>query len=68
MMVAEVSHEVDKPNLAHSKDLHLPSTTAADDGASAQQLISFYGWKSVNMPNLEIQHFPSLSINQSSFS
>ena len=56
-MIAEVSHEVartlGKPNHAdytfHSFR-RSSATAAADDGASAQQLISFYGWKSVNMP------------------
>ena len=54
-MIAEVLHEVarnlGKPNHADYTFQSLrrwSATAAADDGA--QQLISFYGWKSVNMP------------------
>ena len=40
-----------KPNLSdYTFHLFRRSSATADEGASAQQLISFYGWKSVNMP------------------
>ena len=50
----EVARTFGKPNLAdytfHSFKRSSDTTAAADDGASAQPLISFYGCKSVNMP------------------
>ena len=54
-MIAEVSHEVARtlgqPNHAdYTFHSFRRSSAAADDGASAQQLISFYGWESFNMP------------------
>ena len=72
-MIAVASHEVarpfGKPNLAdytfHSFK-RSSDTTAADDGDSAQQLISFYGWKSVNMPQEYISSSKHAVMNMAS--
>jgi len=38
---------LEKQKLQNILSIH---AAAADNGTSAQQLLSFYGWKSVNMP------------------
>ena len=47
----EVTRTFGKPNLAdYTFHSFKRSSDTTDDGASAQPLISFYGCKSVNMP------------------
>ena len=71
-MIAEVSHEfattLGKPNLADYtfQSFKSSATAAADDRASAQQLISFCGWKSVNMPQEYISAIKRALINMAS--
>ena len=72
-LIAEVSHEVARtlgqPNHAdYTFHSFRRSSAAADDGASAQQLISFYGWESFNMPQEYISTSKRAVMNMASLS